>query len=302
MAPKYHRYHVRSTSLPSTPHPLTAAVEEQLDKSRGWLDSMSCSQVHQSEEPLQSGFCGLTGLYESVEDLLQSHHTQQVLVQYRHEKLVDKLLDGSLTLVDVTSTTRDALLRMKECVEQTQSTLRRTRGELSCLRNETTNYSYMLCRKKLHKEMQKFIGYLRDQEKRYAKPTDIVDKDIDFVAIVRVLRNVEAITISVFETLLSLAPASIKSLGGKPASRWSLIPKLIHKRRIACEVEQNECNAASTCAVKPCNDQKEVMNVQNAQRQLQAMEASIRGLEEGFECALRRLIKTRVCLLNILNN
>ncbi|KAK9164668.1 hypothetical protein Syun_005570 [Stephania yunnanensis] len=231
MATKYHRYmHVRSTSLPSTPHPLTAAVEEQLDKLRGWLEySMSCSsslsQVHQSEETLQSGFCGLTGMYECVEDLLQSQHTQQVLVHYRHEKLVDKLLDGSLRLVDVTSTTRDALLSMKECVEETQSTLRRT----SCLRNET-NYSYMLCRKKLHKEMQKFIGHLRDQEKHYAKPTDLVDKDADFVAIVRVLRNVEAITISVFETLLSLAPAPIKSLGGKPGSRWSLIPKLIQKK------------------------------------------------------------------------
>ncbi|GFZ00394.1 hypothetical protein Acr_14g0000300 [Actinidia rufa] len=45
-----------------------------------------------------------------------------------------------------------------------------------------------------------------------------------------------------------------------------------------------------------------VIHIENVQNQLGKMELSIQDLEGGLECLFRRLIKTRVSLLNILNH
>ncbi|KAI8533238.1 hypothetical protein RHMOL_Rhmol11G0282100 [Rhododendron molle] len=44
------------------------------------------------------------------------------------------------------------------------------------------------------------------------------------------------------------------------------------------------------------------MQVEEVQNLLQKMELSIQDLEQGLECLFRRLIRTRVSLLNILNH
>ncbi|KAK2665707.1 hypothetical protein Ddye_004281 [Dipteronia dyeriana] len=43
-------------------------------------------------------------------------------------------------------------------------------------------------------------------------------------------------------------------------------------------------------------------NISCVQNQLKELESNIQDLEEGIECLSRHLIKSRVSLLNILNN
>ncbi|WRX13741.1 Protein BPS1, partial [Theobroma cacao] len=60
--------------------------------------------------------------------LLQLPLTQQALAQEQQRKWVEELFDGSIMLLDVCSTAKDALLQTKECTQELQSILRRRRG------------------------------------------------------------------------------------------------------------------------------------------------------------------------------
>ncbi|KAF9622251.1 hypothetical protein IFM89_030293 [Coptis chinensis] len=290
-------YHVRSTSLPSASHPLTARVEEELNKLRGWMMDSKPSLLN-TTMVLQDGFGGLIRLFERVEDLLQLSHTQQLLLQHRNEKCVDKVLDESLRLVDVCGTAKDALLRMKEHVQQTQSGLRRRRSEFD-LTNEVDTYQFS--RRKVNKAILKSIGELKKMESKH--PSSLLEKDQDLVALVTVLREVEATTLFVCESLLSFL------LGSRTLQKrrgWSLVSKLMHRKIITCEEQHEDVNQVEMVhtAILALKNHKchEVKIPQNAQIQLEALEASIGNLEVELECIFKKLIKTRVALLNIFSS
>ncbi|KAF5201325.1 hypothetical protein FRX31_009089 [Thalictrum thalictroides] len=109
-------YHVRSISLPSRSHPLTVSVEEQLCRLRS-SEATSCSSS------TFNNLSDLNSLYESVEDLLQLSLTQNALSSERSSKCVNDVLDGSLRLLEICSTTRDVFQQIKECVQDLQSSL-----------------------------------------------------------------------------------------------------------------------------------------------------------------------------------
>ncbi|PIA46939.1 hypothetical protein AQUCO_01500457v1 [Aquilegia coerulea] len=279
-------YHVRSTSLPSTSHPLTSRVEDELNKLRGWVASNSSSL--KSVVVLQDGLCGITCLYESVEDLLRLSHIQQVLVHHRHEKCVDTVLDGSLRLLDVSGTARDVLLQIKEQIQQTQSALRRRKSGKFDSKNELDVYSSS--RKKMHKVIEKCLGDLKKMDNKH--PFSPSEKDQDLLALITVLREVEIITLSVFESMLSFISGSstLQKSGG-----WALLSKFKSNNRIICEMQEEGGNEVATVY-------SAVRTGQISQKRLEILETSIQSLEEGLENMFRRLIKTRASLLNILSN
>ena len=67
-------------------------------------------------------------LHDYVDILLQLPLNRQDLAQEQQRKLVEELLDGSLMILDVCSTAKDALLQRKESTQELQSVLRRRRG------------------------------------------------------------------------------------------------------------------------------------------------------------------------------
>ncbi|KAJ4966349.1 hypothetical protein NE237_018198 [Protea cynaroides] len=283
--------HARSISLPSRSHPLTLQVEEQLHRLKA-SENTSSSICH--------NLGGLKDLYDSVNDLLHLQLTQQTLAQERGEKWVDEVLDGSLRSLDVCGTTRDVLSQMKECVADLQSSLRRIRGE-SGLANEIEAFN--LSRKKVTKVVSKCLGDLRKLQKQRIF-SSLLDRNHDIVAMVSVLREVEAITLSIFESQLSFIS------GQKAMSRpngWSLVSKLMNKKPVSCDGKETErCGFekvdATLGALLGHKTQKglEFRHVE-AQKQLETLELSIQDLENGLECIFRSLIKTRVSLLNIFN-
>ncbi|TXG65007.1 hypothetical protein EZV62_012001 [Acer yangbiense] len=274
-------YHVRSNSLPSRPHPITSEVDQRLST----LRSSPATSTSSSSSSICHEINGLQDLHGCVDKLLQLPLVQQALGQEQQKILVDMLLDGSLWILDVSSIAKDALLQIKECVQGLSSVLRRRRGDE--ISSEVKKY--LTSRKAVKKTIRKA---LKGMENKCSSKTNEEHETITM------LREVEASTFAVFESLLSL----ISGPKASSKSGWSLVSKLIHSKRIACEEEESDMNefvkvdaALSTLTSKSDN----IICVQN---QLKELESNIQDLEEGIESLSRHLIKSRVSLLNILNN
>ncbi|WCJ44672.1 hypothetical protein M5689_025329 [Euphorbia peplus] len=133
--------HVCSLSLPKTSHPLTVSVEVQLDGLRSTQSASPSSSVFHK-------LSGLKDLYDSVGDLLQLSHTNEQL-----RGSADKVLDGSVRLLDVCSTTRDIVSQMKDSLKELESSLRRRKIGESDLTSVIE--AYMVSRKRLTKAAHK---------------------------------------------------------------------------------------------------------------------------------------------------
>ncbi|GMI68559.1 hypothetical protein like AT2G17080 [Hibiscus trionum] len=279
--------HARSNSLPSRQYPITSQIDESLNRLR-------VSQSASTSSSIGHQFNCLQDLYDSVDMLLQFPLAQQDLAQEQQRKWVEQLLDGSLMLLDVCGTAKDALLQTKECTQELQSILRRRRG-VEGFANEVRKY--ITSRKAVTKAICKALKNLKHMDNKLSSSS--FSNDDDTVAVISTLKQVEAATISALESLLSFisgAEAESKS------SRWSLVSKLMHQKKVMCEEEQktNEIeNAEATLRslIKSGN----MKQVENAQIELQNSEMCIQDLDEGLESFFRRLIKARVTVLNILN-
>ncbi|KAJ4965305.1 hypothetical protein NE237_017154 [Protea cynaroides] len=256
--------HARSISLPSRSHPLTLQVEEH-------LHSLRASEATSSS-------------LASVNDLLHLPLTQQTLAQEQGEDWLDE----------------DVLLQMKECVADLQSSLRRIRGE-SCLGNEIE--AYTLSRKKVTRGINKCLGDLRKLKKQHTF-SSLLDKNHDIVAMVSVLREVESITLSIFESQLSFVS------GPRAMSRpncWSFVSKLMNKKPVARNgIEMERCVFEKVDAtLGPLLSHKTYTGLEfrhvETHKQLETLELSIQYIENGLECIFRSLIQTRVTLLSIFN-
>ncbi|XP_043709141.1 uncharacterized protein LOC122658286 [Telopea speciosissima] len=270
--------HARSISLPSRSHPLTHQLEEQLHRLRASEATSSSS--------ISYNLGGLKDLYDSVNDFLLLPQTQQTLAQERGEKWVDEVLDGSLRSLDVCGTARDALSQMKQCVTELQSSLHRIRGK-SGLANEVEAYN--MSRKKVTKVISKCLGDLRKVQKQRAF-SSLLDKNCDIVAMVSVLREMEAITLSMFGSLLSFV--SWPKAMPRPNS-WSLVSKLIDKKHVAedeevmeiCEFEKVDVAVGAFVGHKTHKSFK--LRHAETQKRLETLELSIQDLEDGLECIFR---------------
>ncbi|KAJ6399703.1 hypothetical protein OIU77_020287 [Salix suchowensis] len=218
--------HVRSISLPSRSHPLNASVEDQLDRLRSSLTA-STSAYHK--------LSGLKALYECVEDFLQLPSTQQTLSNEQQKERGEEVLNGSLLLLDMCSTTRDVFSSMKECLQELESSLRRRKGGESGFSSEVE--SYMIQRP--------------DQA--------------------------------------PMAGLSFQNYFN---------PNVYHATAEASELEKIDAELLVLKSSKDINP----VQVQNVLKGLVAFESDIQEAEEELEAAYRKLLKTRVTILNILSH
>uniref|UniRef100_A0A803NR08 DUF241 domain protein n=1 Tax=Cannabis sativa TaxID=3483 RepID=A0A803NR08_CANSA len=283
MAASKTNLHIRSNSLPTKSHP---AIEEcndhliRLGASRVASSSSSSSIAHQ--------LSGLEDLHLCVERLLELPLTQQAFSQGRQEKWVDELVDGSLRLLDICSVAKDAVLHTKECARDIQSTMRRKVS----LESEIKKYS--ASRKVVKKAIQKALGGLKGAESKYTSSPSNNDSEIS--ALVGVFREVEVITLATFESLMSFVsgPKTHSKLNG-----WSVVSKLMQSKRVGCDDEvANEFAKVDAVLLS----HEKINKGDQAMQDLKNLEMCIQDFEQMLESLFRRLIKTRVSLLNILNN
>ncbi|GMI88009.1 hypothetical protein like AT2G17080 [Hibiscus trionum] len=281
-------FHARSNSLPSRQHPAASQIDENLNRLRASQSASTSSSIEDKLNFLQD-------LYDYVDMFLQLPLTQQDLAQEQQRKLVEQLLDGSLVLLDVCGTAKDALQQTKECTQELQSILRRRRG-VEGLANEVRKY--LTSRMAARKAICKALKNLKHMENKLSCSS--FSKDGEIGSVISTLKQVEAVTISVLESLVSFISApEAKS----KTSQWSLVSKLMHQKRVMCEEEEQKTNeiANAEAALRSFVKSGNMKNVESVQNELQNSDMCIQDLEEGLESFYRRLVKARVTVLNILN-
>ncbi|KAI3877209.1 hypothetical protein MKW92_040155 [Papaver armeniacum] len=299
-------YHMRSISFPHRSNPSALKVEEELNNLKFTWETLSSSTIScMKSKTIQLGLVGLIDLYNCVDDLINLPLTQQSLLNHRHEKLVEEVIDESVRLLDVCVVAREFLLLMKEGGQDLQSALRRKSGGESSI--EANVKAYIRLRKVVKKDVNKCLdGALKRvmvNDKFISSP--LFDQDQHLSVVVGLLREVSLISVSIFRSLFLF----ISAQHSKPSySRWSLVSKMMHKGKIVCsdiQEDGNEVSSADLSVQAICEQvsskdgevQRRVM--QMAQKRLKGLEISMEAIEEGVAFMYQRLIKTRVTLLNI---
>ncbi|KAB2630673.1 hypothetical protein D8674_008192 [Pyrus ussuriensis x Pyrus communis] len=273
-------HHTRSNSLPSQSHPFVTEFNEQLCRLKA---SPSSSISHRLN--------GLQDLLECVKRFLLLPLCQQALAQECGDKWINELLDRSLRLLDVCGIIKDALSQTKERTHELQLIMRRRRGEDMSFMTEVKKY--LVSRKDVKKAMNKALK---------VKESRSTDKNNEITpATVNMLKESNAVSIAVFESLLSFI-AVLKS----KSNHW--FSKLVQPKRVACEevVGTNELEKVDDALNSLISDKSRkfdyTLELENVQCLLQELEAKIQDIEEGIEGLFRRLIKARVALPNIFNH
>ncbi|KAK4711667.1 hypothetical protein R3W88_006180 [Solanum pinnatisectum] len=274
----------RSISLPSRTHPATKNIEEEINKLKTWELSAS-----PTAEAVYSGLIGLGEVHKCMVDLLNLPITLQSLSQCQNKKWVDEILDISVRFLDICGTTREIVSQFKENVKDVQSSLRRRKEDLS-INNYTT------FRKKMKKEAKSLITALKRMD--HEEVVDVMEVDDQLVsAVIRVLREVATMGISVFQMVLNFLSAS----NSKPISKWSLVSRLVNKGgdqgNNVNEIES--VDAALSTQIK-CGP-NEVEKSQFVQSKLETVEAHFECIEKGLDNIFRCLIRSRSTLLNVVS-
>lgn len=282
-------HHIGSLSFPARSQPpIAIKIEDELNKLRSL--EMSLSSSSSKAELIRAGLYGLCQLHRYIEDVFNLPPTQQALSQ----KWVNKLLDESDRFLDLCSNTRASLLVMKEGFQYLQSALRRRKVGDSI--SEGSIVSYISCRKKMKKDITKSLTGLKQVECNLSAPTSASPsspEDLHLTAMVRVLKEASLITITVLKSLLLFVSTARFS---SKHSKCSFVAKMLRKGGVEPVDGVTELEMADV-AVR--NVLGRNADFENVEKRLLGLDRSIDGLEKGLECLFRRLIQTRVSILNM---
>ncbi|KAK3029164.1 hypothetical protein RJ639_039719 [Escallonia herrerae] len=291
--PAIDRHHTRSISLPSRSHPSTLRIEEELNK----LKTREVSS-DLTAETICTGLSEMEELYKCIDDLLSLPLTQQALSVHPQKVSANEFLDGSLRLFDICGITKATMSQIKGHVRDLQSSLRRKKGELSI---KSSIIKFTSFRKKIKKDAKRLIADMKQMDWEMGS-SQVLDLDHHLGAVIRVLREVSAVSISIFQSLLVFLSVPVLK---KSPSRWSVVSKLMSKWA-ACENEPDSMNELeradaalrSLCKRGSIDEEK----MKTAQSRLEVLEVCIEVIENGLESVFRRSIKTRAAFLNIFSN
>ncbi|CAN4083528.1 unnamed protein product [Withania somnifera] len=256
----------RSISLPIRSHPTTQRVEELLNKLNGLETS-----VAPTAQTICNSLLGLEELQKCTDDLLNLPQTLQILSQRQHVKWFEELLRNSVMILEVCGITRELVSQYKENVRALRSSLRKRKGHS---RAEAGIARFTTFSKKMKEDTKRLVLSLKQVDCK-TLPAAFVEADQETLAVIRALREVNAVCILIFKMLLS--SFSVPLL--KPRqTKWSLVSKLIHNGRTEHEGLEN-----STIL----------------ETKVEIFEAQLDSFEKGLEGAFRSLIRSRSSLLNV---
>ncbi|KAJ0693754.1 hypothetical protein HanPI659440_Chr15g0600871 [Helianthus annuus] len=283
---------IRSISLTSRlTHPSHTPIETKLNELKAWGDLVGSSQT------IQNGLAGLVELYVCVDELFRSPHTQQAFSRYQSRTLVEDVLEGSIVLLDSCSILKEVILRMKENVKILQSALRRKASDLTVAKQIA---DYLCFRKKIKKSIIKGLRTLRGIEKKMSL-NSFPDVDHHVSMVSKVLGEVNALTMSLFKTILVFLSAKSKASNG-----FQLLSKFVLKSMSTHETAKpfvNEVEAIDmdTLSLHKSSHNHEMSDgdVQMTLENLQILDVCIDGFDDGLNRLSRRFIQYRASILNM---
>ncbi|MBA0634149.1 hypothetical protein Godav_025262, partial [Gossypium davidsonii] len=106
----------------------------------------------------------------------------------------------------------------------------------------------------------------------------VMSKDGETEAVITTLKQVVVATMGVLQSLLSFISQP------QASSRWSLVSKLMHQKRVRCEEEEEKTNEIANveATLRSFIKSRNVKHVENVQNELQNSELCIQDLEEGL--------------------
>nr|XP_043615785.1 uncharacterized protein LOC122587682 [Erigeron canadensis] len=272
-------YEVRSISLPTTSHPpSTHILEKEINDIKKWMLS-PCKP-----STICNGLMKLSTMYEGIHELIG------LLSSIQAEKWVVEFMDKLVGFLDICGILKDILSQTKEQVIDLQYTLRRQKGNSSNLENNVAKYNCV--RKKVKKDVKKLMACISKSK----LVTSSNDRHHEHEVVIGMAMEV---TVSLFEWLLMFIVMPLKET--PKISKWFMVvSKLSRKTKVTCEehlcyqpendfegldviMSRNECIKYDAC-------------------RLERMEVQIERIEDNLDCICRRLIRTRVSLLNIVSN
>uniref|UniRef100_K4BAH5 Uncharacterized protein n=1 Tax=Solanum lycopersicum TaxID=4081 RepID=K4BAH5_SOLLC len=128
--------------------------------------------------------------------------------------------------------------------------------------------------KKIKRDAKRSVSTLKQMDQETAVLV-LLDADQDTVAVIRALKEANAVCLSTFQMLLSFL--CVPLLKPKP-SKWSLLSRLVQKERITSEYHEENMSLET---------------------RLETFEAYLDSFEDGLEATFRCLIRSRSSLLNI---
>ncbi|KAL3637122.1 hypothetical protein CASFOL_019421 [Castilleja foliolosa] len=269
-------FSTRSSSFPSR-------------KSQHIITTTSSSSLSSIDEKLHN----LENLHKRVDYLLLSPHTHHIFAQERHEKWVDYILDGYLSLVDACSMAKDSVSQSKEYILNLLYVLRRRRDSNDQL------CKLMSSRKIMKKNIQKLLRNITSFKNKSS--TSVTGKDREIVAIVSMLKEAELATLDLFQALL------LSMVGTKSQTRsnvWFIVSKIVRSRKVSCQehkytttLEFGDLDAKLVQFRASKWESGE--QIEELQKLLTDMDRIIQVVEEKLESLFKHLIRSRVSLLNM---
>ncbi|KAL1541192.1 hypothetical protein AAHA92_25445 [Salvia divinorum] len=217
---------------------------------------------------------GLQNLYGSIDDLLLLPHIQRSIAHECSEKCVDEMMEGYIMLLDACAAAKDVVSLAKRDAQELLSGVRRR------MHAEAAS-TYLSSRRKLRKMVQKASFTMRKKQN--------LGKGYETRPVEKLLMDAKSATLGMISSLF------FYMTGTKTHSSGSLVAKIMESKKVE-ETDFSKVDAALMSFMQNGDDDVKFDDV------LKSMECSIQIVEDGLECLFRRLIKTRVVLLNILSH
>ncbi|KAL2939674.1 ATP-dependent helicase/deoxyribonuclease subunit B [Bienertia sinuspersici] len=277
--------HFRSSSYPPKSNPIIQKIEEELKKLR--KSEASSSSI---TETIYIGLKGLARLYRCIDDMLKMPLLSQKTLSLNLSKHGNFLIEGSSKLLEICISSKHILEKfLLECC--------------SCSNNEIKVSRYFALRKEMMKGAKSLALQLRQVEGSFYESTrndnnnEVVNEDFE---VIRVLKCVSIINISVLESLLRFLGMPLKS-----SSKFGLFSKLVIKKSKSVISEENlpKCgNELSNVDVVLHSFDVERFEINDfAKKRLEVLEAALRGIDDGLSNIIKQLNKTRASLMSIIS-
>ncbi|CAH8345055.1 unnamed protein product [Eruca vesicaria subsp. sativa] len=272
---------LRSISLPSRSHPSTSGIEEALNKFKTTNSNKS------SSASILTGLAALEELYDCTDEFLNTSSTQRVMSTVGSD-FMEEMLDGSLRLMDICSVSRDLMVETQEHVRDLQSCVRRKKVAGGGDQVNVAVSGYATFRKNMRKASKKILG----SSKTIVGVSSSYDNgqcDEHLVAVIDAMRRVDVVSDVVLKSFLEF-------LSGRQSNIKRKLASVLKKKKDHHEETKNELESLDSAI------RGDLCFCDYLQEKLEEVEMIIGGFEKNLEGLLRRLIRTRTSLLNIISH